>query len=146
MHVPNARGALIIENIAGAEDTTGSIRAMRANADGYTILKVITFCRHQAGLNTDVPFALQPWPFGLLLWVSRDGSVPAAVRGNVGFSGIAANDVMGQQETHAPQQEPWAEPLSAALKPDVKRACEAHRRNTRNRIFEFAVTMVVLLL
>jgi hypothetical protein len=60
---------LIIENIAGAEDTTGSLRAMRANADDYTILKVITFCRHQAGLNTDVPFALHSWPFGLLLWI-----------------------------------------------------------------------------
>src|SRR5262245_23022861 len=47
---------LIIENIAGAGDTTGSVRAMRANADGYSILKVIKFCRHQAGLNTEVPF------------------------------------------------------------------------------------------
>jgi hypothetical protein len=35
---------LIIENIAGAENTTGSVRAMRANADRYSILKVITFC------------------------------------------------------------------------------------------------------
>ena len=37
-HMSRALGQqIIIENIAGAGGTTGSIRAMRANSDGYTI-------------------------------------------------------------------------------------------------------------
>src|ERR1700756_2878141 len=37
-HMSRALGQqIIIENIAGAGGTTGSIRAMRANPDGYTI-------------------------------------------------------------------------------------------------------------
>ena len=122
---------IVIENIAGAGGTTGSLRAMRANPDGYTI-EMGNMGTHSTAValyptldyRPDTDFA----PIGLVHWapvmmVARKGFPPENLKefisylnasaqklnmahagvGSIGFScGLLFNSIVGAKPTLVP--------------------------------------------
>jgi len=98
-HMSRALGQqIIIENIAGAGGTTGSIRAMRANSDGYTI-EMGQMGTHATAValypnlpyKPDVDFA----PIGLVI------SVPVAIVARRDFPSNDLKELVAYVKTNA---------------------------------------------
>jgi tripartite-type tricarboxylate transporter receptor subunit TctC len=122
---------IVIENIAGAGGTTGSIRAMRANPDGYTIL-MGQMGTHATAVALYPNLAYKPdsdfAPIGLVVWapvmiVARKDFPPQDIKefvpyvranaqklnmahagvGSIGFScGLLLNSILGVKPTVVP--------------------------------------------
>jgi tripartite-type tricarboxylate transporter receptor subunit TctC len=122
---------IVIENIAGAGGTTGSIRAMRSNPDGYTIL-MGNMGTHSTAVtlypNLDYRPAIDFAPIGLVHWapvmmVARKDFPPESPKelvsylkanaqklnmahagvGSIGFScGLLFNSIVGVTPTLVP--------------------------------------------